>query len=139
MKGRGQPRAAKDPLSPARGEDGNVEPWRYVGVAQRSQLGEKVNIGRAATQEDVLAVINLMAGVGIRKGESPASQEGPLLHQRNRVAAISEVAGGGHSRQPTAYDDYLPEALAAIPFTHSLAISMSFSLALRLTLLPKTS
>ena len=138
MKWRRQVDAAEDSLPATVAEDGNVQPRRDVGVLQGAKLLEEVHVGRAATQEDMLAVVYLLAGVGLRKGERPAAQEGSLLHQDHRMAAIGEVAGGGHPRQPAAYDYYLPEALAAIPFAHSLAISTSFSLVLRLTLLPKT-
>ena len=138
MKWRWQVDAAKDSLPATVAEYWDIKPWRNVGVVQDTELREEVHVGRAAAQEDVLAVVYLLAGVGLRKGERPAAQEGSLLHQDHRMAAIGEVAGGGHACQPSAYDYYLPEALAAIPFAHSLAISTSFSRVLRLTLLPNT-
>ena len=138
VKGRRQVDATEDSLPAAVAEYWNVQPRRDVGIVQRPQLREEVHVGRAAAQKDVLAVVYLLAGVGLRKGERPAAKEGSLLHQDHRMAAIGEVAGGGHPRQPSADNYYLPEALAAIPFAHSLAISTSFSRVLRLTLLPKT-
>ena len=126
MKGRGQIGAAKDALPSGVAEYGDVQVRRDMGVVEDSQLLQEADIGRAAAQEDVLAVIYLPARVGIRKGERPPAKEGTLLHEDNRVAAVSQVAGGRHPRQPAADNDYFPAALAANPFTHSLAPSQLF-------------
>ena len=139
MERRRQASAAQDPSFPCIAEYGNVQLWGDMRVVQRSQLLKKADVGRTALQEDVLAVVYLLACLRFWKGERPSSQEGPLLQQHYRVAAVSQVAGGCHPRQASAHHDYLPEILDATPVTHNLAISASFSLVLRLILLLNTS
>ena len=73
------------------GTDSDVLQMR---VDARSKYAQKPDVGGAAAQEYVLAVVHLPAGFRIREGERPAAQEGPLLQEHYRVAAVGEVAGG---------------------------------------------
>ena len=73
MKGCRQVDASEDSLPPAVAEYWNVQSRRDVGVVQGAKLLEEVHVGRAATQEDMLAVVYLLAGVGLGKGERPAA------------------------------------------------------------------
>ena len=90
--GRGAQRAR---AAPPRSRTGTSRRLLEHRVAQRAEQSQQGHVGRAAAQEDVLAVVDLTPGVGVAEAVGLAAEEGPPLHQRDPRAPP-----GGLARRP---------------------------------------
>jgi len=64
---------------------------------QRPQASQEVHVGGGALHEDVLAVVDDVAGLGIDEGAGLAPGPWPALEDRHRVAEVGQLA---RSREP---------------------------------------
>ncbi len=92
-------------------QDGDVEALLELHVAGRPYSAQEVEVGGAAAQEDVLAVVDLEAVMGERPCE--AAQPGPLLQQRDLRSGVRTGEGGRDPGQPAADDDDMGPAAGA--------------------------
>ena len=97
-------------------------------LVDRAYRPQEIDVVCAASEEDVLAVVNLdtLFAIDERVGASP--KEGSFFHQRNVVAVRQQPASCREPRQAASQYDYLLLGYVGIRLdAHSLAVSISFS------------
>ena len=83
----------------------HVEAALERGVAQRAQQPQQADVGGAAPEEDVLAVVDLAAGVGVGEAVGLAAEERPALDQRHLGAQAGALHRRGDPGEAAAADD----------------------------------
>ena len=134
---RGAGQHAPDPVS----DDLGPQPVLDVRLVYGPYLSQVVEIVPVAAEEDVLAVVDLYAGLRVAEREGPAAQERPLFDQGYAESQPQQPPGGREPGQTSAKDGYRPRSRAAgIRLSaHSLAMRRSFSVRPRPMRSAKTS
>ncbi len=101
----GQPRGAQGPGAAGAVAHRHVEPPLKRGVPQGAQKAQQPDVGRAAAEEDVLAVVDLAAGVRVAEAVRLAAQEGAALDQRDLGPEGRALDRGGDPGEPPAAHD----------------------------------
>ena len=119
------------PLTPV-ADDVGPQPVLDVRLVHGADLAQVVEIVPVATEEDVLAVVDLHAGLRVAEREGPAAQERPLFDQGDAESQPQQPSDGRKAGQTAAEDGYRPCSRAAGSrlSAHSLAIKKSFSVRL---------
>ena len=77
MEGGREPRKrANDAHAPVRVHDRHPESVLSRRAVQHSQALQEADVRAAAAQEDVLAVVDLLAGLRVSEGEGPTARKG---------------------------------------------------------------
>ena len=94
-------------------EHGDVQALLAVGQVEGAEAFEEGAIGGGALHEQVLAVIDLVAGVFIEEGVGGAPGPGAAFQHLDLVATVGELQPGGQSGQARA-DDADPHGRAGV-------------------------
>ena len=104
MKRRRHPRRPERPRTALAIADRDVERRLQGRLIERAQQLEERDVRGAATQIDMLAVVDLDPGLVVGEAERLATQERASLDERHLGAQKRRFAGGGDAGQPTAAD-----------------------------------
>ena len=139
---RWQGKAGEDAAPAGRRAHLDAQPLLAARQFERADLVEEAPVGVAAAEEDVLAVVDLLAGLAVDERVRPAAEVRPALHERHAAAGVDEPPRSGHARQPApehcdgGQRFRTPRSRAVV---HSLHVSLSFSQDERPTRSEKTS
>ncbi len=89
-------------------EHRHAQPRLKLDVVPEPQPLDQGDVGRAAAQEDVLAVVELRAAAGVGEGERLAADEGAPLDEGGGQPRLGQVERAGQARQSTPHDDGAP-------------------------------
>ena len=139
--GAGQPRTrAEDAHAPVRVQHRHAEAALPRRPVQHAEALQEADVRAAAAEEDVLAVVDLLARLRVSEGEGPAAQERALLDQRDAVAVVEEGAGGGEAGKAASdHHAVARRRMGRRLCSHNRTIRNSFSLPDRETRLAYTS
>ena len=145
-RGHGQARTLQHGVPLPGGEDGHMQARLQARGFVDAQALQEAQIGRAAAQKDMLAVIDGHAGLLVAEGPRFAAEDGARFHQRHRQTRVGQVAGGGDACQAAAHHYNVGEsprhdATASLvnPQNQSQAVNWVFSRVERLIRLLYTS